>query len=107
MRSIETMQQQVHLAKEIGKRLWLAAEDRLLLQQFPVCDRLHLLAEVIECLDQETASAGSRIENRLAEARVGHFHHEAHDGPWRVEFARVSGRVAHLTQHGFIEGTER
>jgi hypothetical protein len=32
MWGIETVQQQVHLAKEIGERLGLAPEDRLVLQ---------------------------------------------------------------------------
>ncbi len=62
---------------------------------------------MIECLDQEAASAGSRIEHRFAEAWIGDLDHKAHDGPRRVEFAGVSGCVAHLTQHGLVKRAER
>ena len=100
------MQQQVHLAEQVRQGLGLVAEERPLLQHVPVGHRLDLRREVIEGLDEEAAGAGRRVEHRLAQARVRHGDHEAHDRPRRVELTGVAGRIAHLAQHGFVERSQ-
>ena len=62
-----------------------------------VRDRLALLLQVRERLDEEAAGAAGGVEHRLAEPRVGHLDHEPHDGRGRVELAGVAGGVAHLS----------
>jgi len=69
LRRFETVQEQVHLAEEVGKRFGLAAEYGLFLKHPPVLHGLDLFAQVVERLHQETAGAASRVKDRLAEAR--------------------------------------
>lgn len=101
------MQQQIHLAEQIGKRFRLAAEDRLPLQPLAVGDGLHLFFEVAICFDKKAAGPARGIEHNLAKARVRHFHHEAHDGARRVEFSAVARRIPHFAQHRLVERAER
>jgi len=101
------VQEQIHLTEQGGQGLWLAAGERTLLEHRAVCHGLYLCAEMmVECLDQESAGAGGRVQHGLAEARVGHRHHEAHHGTRRVELAGVPRRVPHLAQEGLVEGAE-
>ncbi len=69
LRRLEAVQQQVHLAEQVGQRLGLAAEERC----GPAAPArsatvLHLLAQVGEGLDEEAAGAAGRVEHGLAEA---------------------------------------
>ena len=68
LRGLQAVQQQVHLAEQIGQRLGLAAEEAALLQRSPVFDRLALLLQVVICLDQEAAGAAGGVEDGFAEA---------------------------------------
>jgi hypothetical protein len=104
---IQAVQQQVHLAEQVGKRLRLVAGERSFLQHPPVGDRLNLGGEVIERFDEEAAGAGRGIEHGLAQAGIGHRDHEPHDRPRRVELSRVARGVAHLAQHGLVERPQR
>ena len=106
LRRVQAVQQQVHLAEQIRQGLWLAADDGLVLQTLAVGDRLHLLFKMVVRLDQKAARAAGRVEDGFAKARIGDFHHEAHDGARRVELAGVAGRVAHFPEHGFVESAE-
>ena len=63
---LEPVKEEVHLAEEIRERLWLAAVDAPVLKRFPIFDRLALLLEVAEGLDEEAAGAARRVEHRLA-----------------------------------------
>ena len=106
LRRIEAVQEQIHLAEQIGQRLGFTAEDGALLQDFPVGDGLDLLFKVLEGFDEEAAGAAGGIEDGFAEARVEDFHHEADDGAGGVELAGIAGGVAHFAQHGFVERAE-
>ena len=64
----QAVQQQVHLAEQVGQRLGLAAEEAALLQRLAVLHRLALLLEVLIGLDEEAAGAAGRVEHRLAQA---------------------------------------
>ena len=104
LRGVEAVQEQVHLAEQVGQRLGLAAEERALLED--ACGRPRsctCLAEVGEGLDQEAAGAAGGVEDGLAQARVGDRDHEAHHRPGGVELAGVAGGVAHLPEHGLVE----
>ena len=77
------------------------------LQHLPVLDRLALLLQVLERLDQKAAGAAGRVEDRLAELWDSiDFDHEADDGARRVELAGVAGGIAHLLEHRLVEMAE-
>ena len=73
----EPVQQQVHLAEQVGKRLGLAAVEAVVLEDLAVADGLALLFQVVVGLDEEAAGAAGRVEHGLAELRVDHLDHEA------------------------------
>ncbi len=50
-----------------------------------VGDGLHLLAQMIERLDEKAAGTGRRIKDRLPQTRIGYLYHEAHDRTRRIE----------------------
>ena len=107
LRRLQAVQEQIHLRQQIGQRLGLAAEDALRLQHLPILDRLALLLQVLERLDEKSAGAAGRVEDHFAESGVHHFDHEADDGARRVELAGVAGGVAHLFEHRLVEMAER
>lgn len=102
-RSIQAMQQQVHLAEQIRERFGFAAEEGLFLQSSAVGHGFDLLFQMPVGFDEKTAGAACRIEHGLAQARIGHGDHQAHHGARGVELAGVARRVAHFAEHGFIE----
>ena len=106
LRRVEAVQQQVHLAEQIRQRLGFAAEERAFLQDAAVGHGLDLLGQMVVRLDQEAAGAAGGVEHGLAQARIGHGDHEAHDGARGVELAGIARRIAHLAQHGFVERAE-
>ena len=106
LRGVEAVQEQVHLAEEIRQRLRLAAEEGFLLQDFAVGHGLHLFAEVVVGFDQEAAGAAGGVEDGFAQARVGDGDHEADDGARGVELAGIAGGIAHLAEHGFVQGAQ-
>ena len=59
LRSVEAVQQQVHLAEQIRQRLGFAAEQGFLLQDLAVGHGLDLLGKVLERLDQKAARAAA------------------------------------------------
>jgi len=73
-------------------------------QLFDILDRG---LELLERLDEETARAAGRVEDRLAELRRHLLHDEADRGPRSVELARVAGGVAHLAQHRLVQVRHR
>ena len=101
LRGVQTVQQEVHLAEQIGERLGFAAENEVPAES---CGRhgLDLSAELVEGFDQETAGAAGRVEHGFAQARVGDDH-EVHDRP-RACRTRLCRRLRRASpQHGFIE----
>ena len=106
LRRFQAVQNQVHLGQQIRKRLRLAAEDALGLENLSVLNRLALLLQMLERLDEKAAGAAGRIENHFAELRIDDFDHEADDGTRGVELAGVAGGVAHLFEHGLVEMAE-
>ena len=76
-------------------------------RSLPVLDRLALLLQVGERLDQKAAGAAGRVENGFAELRVDDLDHEPDDGTRRVELAGVAGGIAHLLEHGLVQVAER
>jgi hypothetical protein len=103
LRRVESVQQQVHLAEQIRQRLRLAPDETLFLQDLAVGHGLHLLAQMIERLDEKPARAARRVEHHFAQARVGDRDHEAHHRARRVELAGIARGIAHLAQHRFVE----
>ena len=101
------MQQQVHLAQQIGQRLRFAAEDGLALEALAVRDGLHLLLQVVVRLDEKAAGAAGGVEHGFAQRGSVTVDHEAHDRARRIELAGVAGCVAHLAQHRFVKRAER
>ena len=106
-RVVQAMQEQVHLAEQVGKWLGLAAEQAAFLQRPAVLDRLALRLEVPVSLNEESARAACRVEDRLPEARVHHLDDEADDGSRRVELPGVTRGVSHLPEHRFIKVPQR
>ena len=98
-----TMQQQVHLGKQIRERLCLPAEDAFFLQDSSVLNRFGLLTEMAEGFHEKSASTARRVQNRFAQARICDFDHEFNDRARRVELARIASGVPHLFQHRFVE----
>ena len=76
------------------------------LKNLAVLDRLALLLQVLERLDEKAAGAAGWVEDHFAELGVHDFHHEADDGAGRVELAGIAGGVAHLLEHGLVEMAE-
>ena len=68
--------------------------------------RLHLCGQMVKRLNEKAAGTRSGVEHGFPEARISDFDHEPHDRPRRIEFAGVTGSIAHLAQHGFIEGAK-
>ena len=66
LRRLQAVQDQIHLRQQIRQRLGLAAEDALVLQNLPVLDRLALLLQVLERLDEKAAGAAGRVEDHFA-----------------------------------------
>ena len=67
------MKKQIHLAKQVGQGLWLAAEDGPLLKQPAVNDGFDLPAQMIERLDEETARAAGGIADSASNGGVHHL----------------------------------
>ena len=103
LRGIETVEEEVHLAEQIGQGLGFAAEKRSFLEDPAVCDGLDLSGQVVVRLDEKAAGAGGGVEDGLAEPRIGDGHHEPHDRTRGVELAGIPGGVAHLAEHRFVE----
>jgi hypothetical protein len=80
LRGFQAVQQQVHLRQHVGQRLGFLAVEGVALQGAALLGRFDLRGEVIEGLHQESAGAAGGVEHGLAQARVGHLHHEAHHG---------------------------
>ena len=80
LRRLETVQHQIHLRQQIGQRFRLAAEDALVLQDFPVLDVAALLLQMLERLDEKAAGAAGRVEDRLRQVWGPDFDHEANHG---------------------------
>ena len=102
------MQEQIHLRQHIGE--WFRFLPRMLRfwSRLRSCDGLAPASpDVLEGFDQKAAGPARGIEHSFAEPGIDHRHHEAHDGPRRVELAGVAGRVAHLPEHGLVEVAER
>jgi hypothetical protein len=55
---------------------------------------------------RKAAGAAGGVEDDFAKLRVGDGDHELDDGAGRVELAGVTGRVAHLAEHGLVEAAE-
>jgi hypothetical protein len=81
-------------------------EERFLLQHPAVSNRFATGREVVVGLDEEPTGAAGGVKHGLTELRGGHIHHELHDWARSVELTAVARRVAHLTQHVFIETAE-
>ena len=67
LRRFQTVQDQIHLREQIRQRLGLAAEDALGLKNLPILDRLALLLQMLERLDEKAAGAAGRVEDHFAE----------------------------------------
>ena len=106
LRGVEAVQEQVHLAEQIRQRLGFAAEERAFLQEAAVGDGFDLLGQVVVGFDEEAAGAAGGVEHGFAQARIGDGDHEADDGARGVELAGIAGGIAHLAEHGFVEGAE-
>src|SRR5262249_41288103 len=107
LRRLQAMQEQVHLAEEVGERLGLAADKASLLEGSAIRHRLALLGEGGVRLDEETCRAACRLEYDLAQPRVRYRNHEANHRSGRVELAVLACGVAHLAEHRFVQVTER
>ena len=107
LRRLQPVQEQVHLASRYGSGFASPPKMLCFCRTVAVLDRLALLLQVLERLDQEAAGAAGRVEDGFAELRVGDLDHEPHDGARRVELAGVAGRVAHLPEHRLVEMAER
>ena len=99
----KTVEEQVHLAEEIGKRLGLNPVECSPLQARVVLRLLALLFQMFEGFDEESAGARGRIKDRLAELRVNDGHDELDHRARRVEFAGIARRVAHFAEHRLVE----
>ena len=62
---------------------------------------------MLECLNQKSAGAGSRVENRLTELRINGGDDELHDRARRVEFAGIAGCIPHFAEHRFVHVPQR
>ena len=69
--SVETMQQQVHLSEEVGKRLGLPPEEGLGLKTVRSSTVFTWCAEMVVRFDQEATGAARRVKYRLAQSGVG------------------------------------
>ena len=107
LRRLQAVQEQVHLASRYGSGLASPPKMLCFCRICAVLDRLALLLQVLERLDEKAAGAAGRVEDVFAELRVDDLDHEAHDGARRVELAGVAGRVAHLLEHRLVEVAER
>ena len=103
LRRFQSVQNQIHLGQQIRKRLGLAAEDALSLKNLPLFDRLALLLQVFERLEEKTAGAARRVEYHFTELWINDFNNEADDGARRVELAGIAGGVAHLLEHRLVK----
>ena len=104
VRRIEAVQQQVHLAEQIGQGLRLAPEQRPLLQA--PCGRPRSSPAWLRWLNASTRNPpvpAGRVEHGLAQPRVGDLDHEPHHRARGVELAGIARGIAHLAQHGFVQ----
>ena len=104
-RVFQTMKQQIHLYQQVGQGLGLTAIDTAVLQGFAVFDGFALLLQVAVCLHQKAASTTCGVKNDFSQSGVHNLHHKAYYGAWCVELTGVTRRIAHLSQHGFVETT--
>lgn len=81
------MQQEVELGQQERQRLGLAAPDGFLLQDAAFLDRVCLAFQMKERIGQEAAGAARRIQDGLAQLRVGDLNHEPHNRTGGVELA--------------------
>lgn len=102
----EAVEQEVHLAEQVGQRFGFAAANAGALEGLVILGSLRLRFEVLEGFDLEATRAAGGVFHHLTQARVGDFDHQLHDGARRVELARVACRVAHLLEHAFVEHAE-
>jgi hypothetical protein len=100
------MEEEVHLAKEIGERFGLEAEQGGTLERLAGLDGAGLRFEVFEGFDEEAAGAAGGIEDGFAKAGIEGADDELDDGTRGVELAGVAGGVAHLAEHRFVEVAE-
>jgi len=106
LRAISPLQQQVHLAKEVGQPAWLPHQEAPLLDRAPVGDGLALLFQVVSGLRENPPVPPGWVQYGFAQPWIGHRHHEPDDRSWRVKLAVLSSGIAHLAQHGFVEVAE-
>ena len=88
-RDIDAVQHHVRYAEEVRHRLLLDSVDRAL-EQFLVLRGLHGLPDILDSTRKESAGPTGRVQDRLAEMRVHHVHHELRHGPWRVILPGIS-----------------
>ena len=107
LRGVEAVQEQIHLAKQVRERLGFATEERTFLENASVGDGFDLFGKVVEGFDEEATGAAGGVEHGFAQVWVGDGDHEADDGARGVELAGIAGGIAHLAEHGFVEGAQR
>ena len=75
LRCFQTMQEEIHVREQVGKRFGFASEEALGLEDIVVLGSLALLLQMIEGCDEESTSAAGWIEERFAQAWIGDGNH--------------------------------
>ena len=76
------------------------------MENLPILNRLALLFQVLERLDEKAARTAGRVENHFTELRIDNLDHEPDHSTRSIKLTGVAGGIAHLLEHRFVEMTE-
>lgn len=100
---LDPVQDHVHNRNHIGERFLFLAVEGFGLQGFQVRRGQITLTHIVIRLAQEASGTDRAIIDRLANPGFGHLDHRADQRAWRVVFAAIAPRVAHVFDFGLVE----